>query len=46
MVFELERIERILKDLDKVIYSDFESILRYRVCEGNFSGGNAKELKD
>ncbi len=46
MAFEIERIERIVKDLDKAIYSDFEPITRYKVCEGSFVGGNIQELRD
>lgn len=46
MAFEIESVERIVKDLQKAIYSDFEPILRYKVCEGKFQGGNYKELKD
>lgn len=46
MALEIERIERILKDLDKVIYSDFEQITRYKVWEGSFIDGNTKELDD
>ena len=46
MAFEIERIERILKDLEKAIYSDFEPIIKYKVCEGNFVGGNTKDLRD
>lgn len=46
MVFEIERIERIVKDLEKAIYKDLEPILRYKVCEGKFAGGEHKELKD
>jgi alpha-mannosidase len=46
MLFEIERVERIVKDLEKAIYTDFEPILRYKVCEGKFEGGNHKDLKD
>lgn len=46
MVFGIERVERIVKDLEKAIYPDFEPILKYRVCEGKFPGGEDKELKD
>jgi alpha-mannosidase len=46
MLFEIERVERIAKDLEKAIYTDFEPILRYKVCEGKFEGGNHKQLED
>lgn len=35
MYFEIERAERILKDLQKLIYSDIEPIESYKVKEGN-----------
>ncbi|MCM0647715.1 alpha-mannosidase [Clostridium swellfunianum] len=46
MVFEIERIERIVKDLKMAIYPDLEPIPRYKVCEGKFAGGEHKEFKD
>lgn len=46
MVFEIERIERIVKDLEKAIYPDFQPILGYKVCEGKFSGAEQKEFND
>lgn len=46
VIFEIERIERIAKDIEKAIYADSIIINRYKVCEGNFPGGEAPELDD
>jgi alpha-mannosidase len=46
MLFEVERIERIVKDLEKAIYSDTELIKSYRIHEENFSGGQEPGLDD
>jgi alpha-mannosidase len=45
-IFEIERIERILRDLEKAIYRDSLSIDNYRVREGNFKGGEVPEIDD
>lgn len=39
MVFELQRIERIIKDLKAYIYPDSEPVTQYRKCDENISGG-------
>lgn len=39
MVFELQRIERILKDLKASIYPDNEPVIQYRICDENISSG-------
>lgn len=39
MVFELQRIERIIKDLKTAIYPDSEPIAHYRKCDENILGG-------
>lgn len=37
MVFELERIDRILKDLKTAIYSDIEPVKKYKASEQHFT---------
>ena len=46
MIFEVERIERIIADLEKAIYADSEPVASYRVCKGSFEGGEAVTLDD
>lgn len=43
MAFEFERIERIVSDIEQLIYSDFEPILKYQTSDGSFA--NRKEVK-
>lgn len=46
MVFEFERIERIVKDLEIEIYSAAQPIEKYKTCEGAFQGGEVVSLDD
>ena len=46
MIFEVERIERIITDLEKATYADSEPVASYRVYEGSFEGGEAVTLDD
>lgn len=43
MEFELERIERIVKDIEHLISSDFHPIVKYRISDASFS--NKKNIK-
>jgi alpha-mannosidase len=46
MYFVIERINRILLDLEKLIFSDRERIIKYKVKEGKFNGGESINLDD
>ena len=46
MKFELERINRIIKDLERYMFPDKEEITSYKVKEGNFKGGELIDLDD
>lgn len=46
MVFEIERIERIVKDLKKAMYPDVEKVEKFRTFEGQLEKGEAVELDD
>lgn len=46
MFFDVERIDRILKDLEKAIYSDAEKITSYKVLDENLKGGEDTALDD
>lgn len=46
VIFEIERIDRIVRDIEKAMYKDSEMIKSYRVCPGNFPGGEKPELED
>lgn len=46
MYFLPEKINRFIVDLEKLIYSDREDISKYKVKEGNFSGGQSLSLDD
>jgi alpha-mannosidase len=46
MVFEIERIERITKDLQRAMYADSETISAYKVLEGCRDKAAALDLDD
>lgn len=46
MIFEVERIGRMLKDIEKAIYPEAEKIQHFKVKEGKFKGGEDPKLED
>nr|WP_242865996.1 alpha-mannosidase [Desnuesiella massiliensis] len=46
MLFELERVERILMDIEKSIYPGSVKIKGFKVKDGKFDGGQEPELDD
>lgn len=46
MVFDIERIDRTLRDFEKAVYSDTEIISRYKVLDENLQGGENTALDD
>lgn len=46
MVFDVERIDRTLRDLEKAIYPDREKITKYKILDENLQGGEDTALED
>jgi alpha-mannosidase len=46
MVFDIERIDRTLRDFEKAVYSDKDIISRYKVLDENLQGGENTALDD
>ncbi|MDF2673486.1 MAG: alpha-mannosidase [Clostridiales bacterium] len=46
MVFDVERIDRTLRDIEKAIYPDTEKVTKYKVFDSNLQGGEDTALDD